>query len=216
MKHLALWLVPILIFIAIAPFTPAIDMAIEQHYYADDFIGNPFYQFMYQYGFFPAWIAAACALVALFWIPQWRKTAQTYLLVFAVGSGLIVHFFFKEHWERPRPKQVIEFGGTEEYRPFWKPDFTAHPEKRRSFTCGHCSVGFVFSAAALAALREGRRRRALFFFLFTIILGVSLSLARMAQGAHFFSDTLASALIMWLTAVTAVHFIYKERPLCKG
>ncbi|WP_231909278.1 phosphatase PAP2 family protein [Candidatus Protochlamydia naegleriophila] len=37
-------------------------------------------------------------------------------------------------------------------------------------------------------------------WILTLFLGGALSLARIAQGGHFLSDILVSALIMWLTA----------------
>jgi len=101
---------------------------------------------------------------------------------------------------RPRPKQVIEFGGIQEFRPFYQPNFFHQPEPSKSFTCGHCTMGFYFFALALVVRRLNYRKTFWITLMFAFALGIALSLARIGQGGHFFSDTLISALIMWLTA----------------
>jgi len=40
----------------------------------------------------------------------------------AIGSGLIVNLGLKDHSHRPRPVHVREFGGDEEFRPWFRFD----------------------------------------------------------------------------------------------
>lgn len=64
-------------------------------------------------------------------------------LIFSVviGPGLLVNAIFKDHWDRPRPRDVVEFGGALHYTaPPWRGDGGS------SFPCGHCSVGFSYAA----------------------------------------------------------------------
>ena len=46
-----------------------------------------------------------------------RLYALFVVAVFVLGPGLVVNEVFKEHWGRPRPYQVTEFGGASDYLP---------------------------------------------------------------------------------------------------
>ncbi len=213
------WLLPIVLMALIAPWTPYLDIEFSQYFYQGDgkFTSNAFIIFFYKYGFLPADLTAALAVVVLllsFFIPPWRRwlaPSLVLILVLAVGSGLTVHAALKDHWGRPRPKQVVEFGGTELFRPFYKPNFTyQETEPHRSFPCGHCSTGFYFFCLAFIGTRM--RNRMVFYtgLVLAIGLGTILSVVRIAQGGHFFSDTLISALIMWETALFFDWLIYEK------
>lgn len=202
------WLWPLLAMAIITPFTPFLDLDITRHFYSSDkkFSTNGFYSFLYNYGVIPGqllFIASALVFLASYIFTQWKKfrgPALTLILTLAIGSGLITHALLKDHWGRPRPKQVIEFGGTQPFRPYYMPNLFHQPEPSKSFSCGHCTMGFYFFALAFI----GRRLETQTLFWIGIILGLFLggllSLTRIAQGGHFFSDILISALVMWLTA----------------
>lgn len=215
------WLIPVLLVAAIAPFTSYLDLKIAGYFYTfeDDtghFLQTPFLHFVYQYGFYPADILGVLALLALilsFIFPTWkaiRPHALLLVLTLGVGAGLIVHGIFKDHWGRPRPRQIIEFSGSKEFYPFYKPNFFDHPEQGKSFPCGHCSTGFYFFV--LIPLGRQLKKRWLVYLgvILGTFLGVVLSYARIAQGGHFFSDVLFSALIMWLTALFMEWLIYRK------
>lgn len=211
MKY-AKWWLPILLMVLIAPFTPMLDMGISRFFFNqghNQFISNDVTYLFYEYGTIPAHIMTALAVAAYllsFCVAKWKKwraPALVWLLTVAIGAGVIVHGIFKEEWGRPRPKQVIEFGGAQEFRPFYKPNFHDQPEPSKSFSCGHCTMGFCFFALALAGKRLNNQSMYYAGLCLAIFLGVGLSLTRIAQGGHFLSDTLASALVMWLTAITA-------------
>lgn len=218
MKYLKWWL-PILLFILLAPFTPFLDLEIERYFYQTNtnpphFISNNFTYIMFEFGTIPAWIVIAIASITLIlsytkkkW-RSWCNPSLVLLLTVAIGAGFITHALLKDQWGRPRPKQVKEFGGIQEFRPFWKPNFFDQPERSRSFPSGHSTMGYFFFALALVGLRL--RNKMLFWssLFLAFSLGIALSIARMAMGGHFFSDTLMSALIMWLTAITCDWFFY--------
>jgi lipid A 4'-phosphatase len=130
---------------------------------------------------------------------DWRRHAVFLLLSVVVGPGLVVNALFKDHWERPRPRDVVELGGPLHYRPAPLPG----GEGGTSFPCGHCSVGFLFGAGwwiwrrrrpalARAALATG------------VGAGLALGLGRMAAGGHFLSDVIWSALL----ALGIAHLLY--------
>ncbi len=206
MKKNLWWFLPVLAMIAVTPFVSSWDLAIARFYYRDHFAGTAFYDFMFDYGPWPALalsVAAAIVLVLSYCFKawrRWREPAWVLVLTSAIGAGLIVHVILKDHWGRPRPKQVIEFGGQQVFRPYYSPNFFHQPESSRGFPCGHCTMGFYFFAAALVCQRLSWRTLSYLSYALAIALGIALSFTRMAQGGHFLSDALITALIMWLSA----------------
>ncbi|MBI9020945.1 MAG: phosphatase PAP2 family protein [Verrucomicrobia bacterium] len=132
------------------------------------------------------------------WKKTWRRfvrQALCWILVMALGPGLVVNSIFKDWYGRPRPKQIVEYGGKMEFCPVW---VVGEPGEAKSFPCGHASVGFYFMAGYFCWWRRNHRR-ALFWLITGLAAGIVLGLARMACGAHWFSD------VVW--AGTFVYFI---------
>lgn len=218
------WWVPILLMAIITPFTPMLDLAIARAFYHQSesgatghFTSNAFFDFMYTYGVLPAWITVGLAVVILllsyistYWKP-WRSSALVMVLTLAIGAGFVTHALLKDHWGRPRPRQVIEFGGNQPFRSYYEPNFFHQPEPSKSFSCGHCSMGFYFFALALLGKRWRNKLVYWLGMVSAFTLGIALSITRMAQGGHFFSDILMTALIMWLTALTCDWLIFSEQ-----
>jgi lipid A 4'-phosphatase len=137
-------------------------------------------------------IAALAALTASFTRARqdWRRAAVLLLLGMAIGPGLLANTLFKDHWQHPRPRDLIEFGGPLHY----VPSPLVGTEGGASFPCGHCSVGFVYGAGWWI----WRRRRpawAAVSLAGGLALGLLLGAGRMAAGAHFLSDIFWSALL---------------------
>jgi lipid A 4'-phosphatase len=194
------WLLPVTLFALITPFTPSWDMAIARYFYQKgQFMTTPFYDFVFQYASYPAFAVAFSALMPLFvpCLKKWRAASGVLLLSMALGAGLITHTLLKDRWGRPRPRQLMEFGGHQPFRPYYLPNFFHQPEPSKSFPCGHCTMGFYFFALGLVCQRRGLRYLS---YAIAVALGLLLGFTRMAQGGHFLSDVLASALIMWLVA----------------
>lgn len=216
-SRLSIW-IPILLMVAITPFTPYLDLNVSRYFYdlgGGHFLNTPFFNFVYNYGYLPANLTMFASLVALLlsFIPRWknwRNPALILVLTATLGTGLMVHAVLKDHWGRPRPKQVVEFGGNQPFRPFYKPNFFDQPEPSKSFTCGHCTGGFYFFAVAVVARRLGSKKWYLIAMSLAWILGITLSITRIAQGGHFLSDTLMSALILWLTALTCDYLVKED------
>lgn len=216
------WWLPIVAFLAIAPFTPWLDLHISEFFYLQGlpethFVSNDLTSFLFEYGTWPANITFAGALIVyLLSFPlqrwkRWRSSALLLVLTMILGAGVITNAILKDHWGRPRPKQVVQFGGKQEFRPFYSPNFFHQPEPSKSFSCGHCSTGFYFFALMLVGKRLGKRWLYWSGFVLAIGLGTALSLLRIFQGGHFLSDVLASALIMWLTALVCAWLVYSEK-----
>ena len=126
---------------------------------------------------------------------KWRRQAFCWILAMAIGPGIVVNSIFKDWYGRPRPKHVVEYGGEMTFRPVW---VVGVPGKAKSFPCGHASVGFYFMVGYFCYWRRNRRV-AIRWMAAGLGAGVLLGLARMAEGAHWFSD------VVWAAAF--VYFI---------
>ena len=124
-------------------------------------------------------------------LPQLRRQTAMFLAAsLALGPGLIVNVLLKEHWGRARPSQITEFGGTAHYTPplMMADQCTANC----SFSSGHGALGFWLIAFALLAPPRWRPLAVGAALTFGVFVGVT----RIAQGGHFLSDTVFSALVV--------------------
>ncbi|HET9552245.1 MAG TPA: phosphatase PAP2 family protein [Anaeromyxobacteraceae bacterium] len=172
------------------------------------------WSFIYRYGVLAGVLLAAGALVTLtlsYWYPArlhaWRRPALFLVLAAALGPGLVVNVALKDHWGRPRPREVVELGGQERYLPVW---VKGSEPQAKSFPCGHCSMGFYLSVPWLV-LKRRRRRTALAFLVAGIAWGGLLGAARMMAGGHFLSDVVWAGGIVWLVALGLYHLMDLDR-----
>lgn len=202
------WALPLIIFIAIAPFTPTLDLAIARFFYENgSFQKNGFLTLFYKWGTWPAWLAAGFFIWKL---KVYKKFAVLYIATFALGAGFFTNALLKNFWQRPRPVQTLEFGGFSPYHTFWTPLTENLMEPCRSFPCGHATMGFIFITLCMIGYRT--KDKILFYsgVFLTLFLGLGLSITRIAQGGHYFSDTLASFLVMWLTTISVDAYLFKR------
>jgi dolichol-phosphate mannosyltransferase len=172
---------------------------------------SPFVRVLYQWGPKPALLAGVAALAFLLastfrraWRGHWR--AALFLpLVLLLGPGLFVSWGFKAHWGRPRPRDVVEFGGTLDYRAPWQ---AVTPQNDNgSFPSGHASMGFVLGAPAIPC----RRRRPVLAALFLaagLISGFAVGAARIVQGGHFLNDVLWAGVMVYVAAAAAHRLLF--------
>jgi lipid A 4'-phosphatase len=112
------------------------------------------------------------------------------LLSMALGPGLVVDLGLKGHWDRARPRDLIEFGGSALYTaPFQPADQCSD---NCSFVSGHAAMTFWFVAFGFVA---PPRHRALILAL-AVGAGGLVGLMRIAQGAHFLSDVVYAGFIV--------------------
>jgi len=132
-----------------------------------------------------------------------RLYALFVVAVFILGPGLVVNQVFKEHWGRPRPYEVTEFGGASAYLP---PLMKGPDNDGKSFPSGHSSVGFALVVFALIWLRRRPWLAAAAFGL-ALTVGGLFGLARMAVGDHFLSDVLWSGVMIYAVALALYYAI---------
>ena len=124
---------------------------------------------------------------------RWRYPCLFLVLLLALGPGLLINLVAKGFGGRPRPDQILEFGGLLQFRYPLQPGL---PHKGFSFLCGHCSMGFMFMG--LFFLLRGWKRWAC--LLGGLLFGLLQGVGRMVQGAHFASDALLGASVMFTLA----------------
>jgi membrane-associated PAP2 superfamily phosphatase len=148
----------------------------------------------------PGFILAACALAALlggFFYRNWkrfRRQAIFVLLLLALGPGLVVNVILKDHLGRPRPQELIEFGGRYDFVQFWQ---SGTDMKNSSFPSGHAAIGF-FTMAPWFIYRRKKPGLARIFLAGGLFFGTMIGAARILQGAHFISDILWAGGLVYL------------------
>jgi len=162
---------------------------------------------------FPFTVAAGLAALLIYLLShfhdysrRYRRQALYILLVILIGPGLVVNLIVKDHWGRPRPMHIQQFGGEYEYIPPVKIGHTTD----KSFVCGHCSVGYSFFA--LYFLANNYR---LFYFVLTLGLAWTMGFTRMTSGGHFVSDILWSGYLVFLVALALYYGWYNREPADK-
>src|SRR5258707_3882662 len=119
------------------------------------------------------------------------------LVTLALAPGVVANLVFKEHWGRPRPIDVTEFGGTERFRPWWDP--RGDCAKNCSFVAGEPSGAF-WTLAPAAVVPPHWRALA---YGGALTFGAAVGGLRMAAGAPFFSHLVFAGaftlFLVWLS-----------------
>jgi lipid A 4'-phosphatase len=170
--------------------------------------------FLHVYGALPAFLLAGAGLLALLGslfkpiLVPYRSASLFLLLLLALGPGLLVNVAFKDHWGRPRPRQLIEFGGNQQFSEPWEMKKN-HPENN-SFPSGEASAAFYLFAPYFV-LRKKRTGVARIWLVLGIAYGSITGVARMAQGAHFVSDVMWSGGIVYLTGLISSELFFTDK-----
>lgn len=138
-----------------------------------------------------------------------RRHGIVILLSVVLGPGLLANVALKDHWHRPRPREVIELGGQMAYVPA-----PLRGDGGASFPCGHCTVGFLYAVGWW--LWRRRRVRATASLAVGLLAGSVLGLERMAAGGHFLSDIVWAALIVFAVIHVVHHLVFRDTELGAG
>lgn len=123
-----------------------------------------------------------------------RLQALFLLLLLILGPGLVVNVLLKDHLSRPRPYELIEFGGHYQYGEFWQPGTGL---RNGSFPSGHAAMAFCMLGPWF--VYRGRQPiRARLFLAGGLSWGMVVGYVRMAQGGHFLSDVLWAGGLIYL------------------
>jgi lipid A 4'-phosphatase len=198
---------------------PELDLWVERFFYAVEDAGHNTFAFRIYPPVMLArdiglWIGAALAVPAVvafvikLLLPHRKMLMSGRAVVFliatlALAPGLLVNVLLKDHWGRPRPIDVIQFGGSEHFVPWWNPrgDCPANC----AFVSG--DVAGAFWTIAPAALAPPQWRAIAYGAALT--LGTGMAAIRMMAGAHFPSDVVFAAVFTFLVIWVAYAFIYR-------
>jgi len=197
---------------------PDLDLRIARHFYAIDGYNYPF-----PYRYFrtvlsargaglwivTALIATAVGALVIKLIMPWSKLlisgrAIIFLITTMIlGPGLMANVILKEDWSLPRPINVTQFGGNQNFVPWWDP---------RGDCLSNCSFvsGEVVGAAwavAPAALAPPQWRALAYGA--AIALGAGMAAIRVMSGGHFPSDVIFSGVFTFLIVWIVYAQIYR-------
>ncbi|MBT0571560.1 phosphatase PAP2 family protein [Curvibacter sp. CHRR-16] len=136
-----------------------------------------------------------------FWRAAWRRWRLPLIFIVLsgiLGPGLMVGVV-KEQFNRARPYQVQEFGGTARFTR--AAQVSDQCDVNCSFVSGHVACGFFFSTLLLVLPHQRKR-----WLLLGTAAGLVIGFARMSAMGHWLSDVLwaypvtllSSWLVWWL------------------
>ena len=189
-----------------------LDLSIERKFFSNEtgwFLDQKQpWKFFHQYGTIPGLVLTLCALICVFLsiiksgFQSYRKFVLLLVLTSIIGAGFFVNLVMKPYWGRPRPRQIMEFGGQWTYR---QPYQIGTPGKGQSFPCGHCTMGFIF--VTLFFFWDKSRLLSSTGGAFGLVYGFLIGAGRMVQGAHFATDVIWSLGVILLVSVMLHYFV---------
>ena len=153
-------------------------------------------------------IPALLALVIKLVLPRRKLLISGRAILFltatlALGPGLLVNAVLKEHWDRSRPIDVQQFGGSEHFTAWWDP--RGDCPNNCAFVSGDVSGAFwtlapaVLAPPPVRAIAVGA----------ALALGTGMAVARVVAGGHFFTDVVFAGIFTFLIIWLAHGLIYR-------
>ncbi len=168
----------------------------------------PPWRWLYDYGEYPGILMAVGALLVLLasmrqraW-SGYRRHCLVLILAVALGPGLVVNGLMKPLWGRPRPRQIVQFGGTQTYLPWWRP---GGPGAGKSFPSGHTAMGYILVAGATLVSRRRRAWPQRLAMAAALGYGTLMGVTRIVQGGHFLSDVAWAGGVMSILIMLLHH-----------
>lgn len=152
----------------------------------------------------PALIALAIKLI----LPRRKLLMSGRAILFltitlALGPGLLVNVVLKDHWHRPRPIDVQQFGGDEHFRAWWDP--RGDCATNCAFVSGDVS-GAVWTIAPAILAPPAWRALAIGA---ALTLGAGMAVVRVMAGGHFASDVIFAGVFTFLIIWVVHGLIYR-------
>ncbi len=153
-------------------------------------------------------LAVLLALALKLVVPRRRMLVSPRAAIFLIvtmllGPGLLVNVALKDHWGRPRPIDVTQFGGEEHFVAWWDPNGDC--QKNCSFVSGDvATVAWILAPAALVpapwlGLAYGG----------ALALTIFMAAMRIMAGAHFASDTIFAVVFTYFLIWLSFALIYR-------
>lgn len=198
---------------------PDLDLRVARHFYAvEDTSHN-----MFAFRIYPPvmmarnlglWVGtvlvipAVLALLVKLILPRRKLFIPGRAVVFLISTmilapGLLVNVLLKDHWGRPRPIDVTQFGGQDQFVAWWD------PRGRCPSNCAFVSgdVSGAFWTVAPAALAPPQWRALAYGA--ALALGTGMAAIRVMAGAHFPSDVIFAGVFTFLVIWAVYALIYR-------
>ncbi|HET9714768.1 MAG TPA: phosphatase PAP2 family protein [Pseudolabrys sp.] len=151
---------------------------------------------------------AVAALVLKLVFPRRKLLISGRAMVFliatmALAPGLLVNAVLKDHWDRPRPIDVAEFGGNQHFVAWWDP--RGDCPSNCAFVSG--DVAGAYWTLAPAALAPPQWRA--IAYAGALALGTGMAMIRIMAGAHFPSDVIFAGVFTFLIIWIMYALIYR-------
>jgi lipid A 4'-phosphatase len=133
------------------------------------------------------------------------RAAVLMIATLALAPGVLANLVLKDHWGRPRPIDVTEFGGDEHFVAWWDP--RGDCPDNCAFVAGEPSGAFWTLAPAMLvppawrALATGA----------ALVFGAGIGFIRFAAGGHFFTDVVFSGVFTFLVIWATHGLMYRWR-----
>lgn len=156
-------------------------------------------------------LAAVGVVAASYRIPAWRPWRGPALAVAATClAGQLLVNQLKHHTTLPRPYDLDTLGGYTPYPLHW---WTwARAKAGGALPSGHAGAGYSMLALYFAGWALGRPAWRWWGLAIGVLAGAGFSVVRILQGAHFLSQTLWSAALLWFLAAVFFSPLIAARP----
>jgi len=134
------------------------------------------------------------------------RAALFLIATLVLGPGVLANGILKEHSARMRPEDVLQLGGKHRFTPWW--DFGGPCTENCSFIAGEPSGAFWTLAPAALSPPQWRALA----YACALGFGAAMTVLRMANGAHFFTDCVFAGVLTFLVVWTVHGLIYRWRP----
>jgi membrane-associated PAP2 superfamily phosphatase len=198
---------------------PQLDLAISHHFYEYIDANHNVFAWRVNHSAMMArdiglWIGtllimpAVCALALKLIIPRRKLLMSGRAIVFLIvtlglGPGLLVNGALKEYWGRPRPIDVMQFGGGQHFVSWW--DTRGDCPGNCSFVSGDVSGAFWTLAPAALAPPQWRALA----YGAALALGTGMGMLRIMAGGHFVTDVVFAGIFTFLIIWVVYALIYR-------
>jgi lipid A 4'-phosphatase len=201
-------------------FFPQLDLAISEPFYRIMYVGfhfgahvHPLAMIVRDLGLWISTALVAAPLIALalkLIAPQRRMLMPGRAIVLLLSTvilapGLMANVLLKDHWGRPRPIDVTQFGGDQHFVAWWDP--RGECPNNCSFVSGDVS-GTAWTVGAAALVPPQWRVLA---YCGALALGTGMAAMRVLAGGHFFSDVVFAGVFTFLIIWVMHGLLYRWR-----
>src|SRR6266540_3040348 len=150
------------------------------------------------------------ALVAKLARPGTRLAIPGRAVVFLITTLVLAplltaNILLKDNWSRPRPRDIVAFGGSSQFVPWWDPRGTC--AVNCSFIGGEAAGAFWTVAPAALAPPQWRPLA----YGAALAFGTAVGLLRMSFGGHFLTDVVFAGVLTFLIIWIVHGLLYRWR-----